>query len=260
VIVGVPDHTLILLVTSDDKVYWHDPTAPPLINIDLIDSDIQGIKGTIVTTRDIVDVANDPTHQGLAAHGISQEYRDRNPGIINKTNPEERELVITHPQQGLLSNALEYIGDQLEKSGKGEEALAAYTQGQKINPHNPIFYQGQLCVLFDAKCFEEAFPVAERALIISQESGDGDDIRRSQRNLGLIHDNLENYEQAEKAYREALTGDEQNAKGNLGLGRVLQATGRTEEARIHAEIAQRNVDLEDTEAIQEIQELLEKIN
>jgi tetratricopeptide (TPR) repeat protein len=168
VVVEIPEHAITLLTTSNNKVYWHD-FLNPQANIEIVSEDIQGTKGEQVTTTDIVEVSHDPLHKGIAAHGITRKYqRRRLPHLIQKEDPRS-DLIINSPQQGIQSNTLQSVANQLEQEDQIPELILTSQTGIAINPHSPFFYNHLIVGLVSEENFQEALKIIDQRLALDYD-------------------------------------------------------------------------------------------
>jgi tetratricopeptide (TPR) repeat protein len=77
------------------------------------------------------------------------------------------------------------------------------------------------------------------------------------RSLGMACAMTDDYKNAEIEFRETVKLDSSNSMGYLGLGKVLELTGRTSESRFYYASALRQVPADEKDALAIAQELLE---
>ena len=153
----LPAHSVTVLITSDEKVYWQDFTPgitlwnyKEITNKDLTGT---GLDGKPLTIADIVALANNPSDKGLHLE-INKWWYNLNMGKIKKIS--YRYLNLFNPEIGLQGHILSNTGKVLRALGRKEEAIEAYRQAIAIIPEDASLYNGLGNALFDLDRKEEA--------------------------------------------------------------------------------------------------------
>ncbi len=194
----VPKHSILFLITSDNKIEWRDMLNP--YEAILTNNEIKGQKndGSPITVKDILDFSKNPKLKSLTFDIKGGEYRKK----FFWVKEGQRQLVtVSKPEHGHQIQLLESVGIRLSNINPEKEA-----NNDNIN-HK-----------------KEAIKIFQKIIDIDPEYFYAYD------NLGIIFNKLEFYEEAAKAYLEVIRIDPKNIEVYNKLGVVLHTLGRNEEA------------------------------
>jgi superkiller protein 3 len=116
------------------------------------------------------------------------------------------------------------LGIALRRTGKLEEAIAAYRQAIKLKPDDADAYINMGNALSDQKKLEDAIAAYRQAIRLKP------DYAYAYNNLGVALSDQKKLEDAIAAYRKAIELDPKYAAAYIGLGNRLSDLGKKEEA------------------------------
>jgi len=158
VLAGGASHSFLIVVTSDDRVFWQDmqdgKEKPELNNQELTKEKMTAINpyNEAVSPLDIVNFANNPTDEGLT-FGVDIEH-------WNKEN-----LITIEPfLYGIERQELINTGFQLTNAGKHSSALEVLEIARQKSPNVADVYLGLAKALRGLGRYEEAIAKCKKAL------------------------------------------------------------------------------------------------
>jgi len=219
---GIPNHSILFLVTTDDHVEWRDMRNATL-NEDLSDGIMVGKKqnGSPLTVVDIVNFSRNPKPEGLMFDIESHEYRNKMPWV---EEGQRRFVAIFEPEHGQQIQILNSVGNVLRSLGRNEEAIEAYKQAIATCPKDADPYNGLGNVLRSLGRNEEAIEAFRQAI------GVDSNYATPYNGLGNTLQSLGRNEEAIEAYKQAISMDPKYTHLYNGLGNTLRSLGRNEEA------------------------------
>lgn len=151
----IPGHTVILLITSDKRIYWRDMLKPS-DNKEITDKDME--KNTI---KDIINFLENPTKKSLNIDMKPDWYRQ------NITTPKGFKpfLEIHEPKIGQESELLFSAGAFLIEKGYYHEAIKAFHQLKIINSEHTYADYGLGYALYCTHHYQEAVKFLRQAII-----------------------------------------------------------------------------------------------
>ena len=193
---AVPEHSVLLLVTSSGEVEWRD-MLDPSFNERLRDEMIVGRKenGTPLTTRDIFEFSKRPTPEGLRF----DLRRDRCKNMLSWLEGGDRmNITVFKSEHGQQIQVLNNTGYALFDLGRSEEAVEAYRQAVALDPKYTDAYYGLGDVLFDLDRSKEAVEAYRKAIALDPKDA------YSYYGLGSSLFDLGRSEEAAEAYQKFL--------------------------------------------------------
>jgi tetratricopeptide (TPR) repeat protein len=121
-----------------------------------------------------------------------------------------------------LFRAHTYLGQIHEAEGRPREAAMAWTKAASLNPGfgKPFYYLGKLYYQWDY--YQEAVKVLEQG---AQTCKDPEDRANINYQLGLAYDNLQQWDNAIRAYEASMKDDPGNIDAKLQIGMTYAAKG-----------------------------------
>jgi len=151
---GVPKHSILFLITSDNKVEWRDMLSP-YISTELNDNEIEGQNsdGSPITINDILEFSKNPKSVSLTFDIKGEEYRKK----FSWVKEGQRQFVtIFKPDEGQQIQALNNIGYALVDLGLYKKAIKAYEKAINIDPEYIDIYNNLGIALSNLGRNEEA--------------------------------------------------------------------------------------------------------
>lgn len=230
--VTIPDHAIILLITTDGKTFWQD-IQMPYRNGELHDKDIQGKTkdGQDISINDIVAFSKKPTLEGLLFK--------LEPNVRRKKMPwsrEERQYVYVLPpeagqQIGLLTNTSWLLWN----SGFTKESIEALKLEIEIAPNSPEAHHDLGDRLVQAGRYKEAIDHIKKAIELNPQND------KSYNNLGRALVKLERYEEAIKVYHKSIAINPEYVAAYNALGNIAYYQGKDDDA---LEMYQRAIEID----------------
>ncbi len=166
---SLPQHSILVLVTSDGKLEWRDMLVPTAN--DEITDDVVGGKsktGKSITAKDVVAYANNPLSEGFV-FGVKRGKFTQKLGLSEE---EARQfLTIFSPEVGHKIQVLNNLGGVLasKDSAFKEEAVEAYQQAIAVSSNFLNLYNGLGDVLYDLGRKKEAIEAYKKGVAIDPD-------------------------------------------------------------------------------------------
>ncbi len=189
----VPEHSILLLVTSDGQVEWRDMLNAKF-NEDLTDEIIAGNNkdGSPLTVSDIVEFSRNPQPEGLMFDIKSGNYRNK----LKWVREEQRQYVtVFEPEYGQQIQILNNMGSVFYELGNFKEAIEAYRQAIALDPKYIYPYDGLGNSLLNLDRDEEAIEAYRQAIALDPKHAN------PYYGLGSALYDLGRKEESVKAYR-----------------------------------------------------------
>ena len=219
--VAIPDHAVIILITTDGRAYWQD-IQMPYRNGELHDKDIQGKTkdGKDIAINDIVAFSKKPTPEGLLFK--------LEPSVRRKKMPWSREeqqfVYVSDPETGQQAGLLANASELLRNSGLTKESIEALKLEVKIAPNHPAAHHDLGGTLARAGRYEESIYYIKKAIELNPQND------RSYYNLGYALVKLERYEEAIKAYHKSIAINPKYVAAYNALGDIAYHQGKNDGA------------------------------
>lgn len=253
---SVPDHSILVLATSDRKVIWMD-MLNYVSNEPLTDEMIQKTTngGKPLKIDDVWEFSNHPTAGGLTLDMDLETFKLQLPGVKEWHSPY---LTLLPPRTGhlvqLLNNtaSLFHIADMKEEAleadrlaiavdpqiadlyknfsltlsslGRYDEAIDAARKAIALDPRHYDSYQNLGKALVKSGRREEAIGVYNKALEIDPRAVD------TYEELGSAFIDLKRFNEALNLYHELILIEPKNVLANLRLGSIYWTFGQNKEA------------------------------
>ncbi|MDP3770261.1 MAG: tetratricopeptide repeat protein [Candidatus Sungbacteria bacterium] len=236
-VADVPRHSILILVTSDNSVFWHDMLNPGF-NSKITDKMIVGknlSKGPL-TAADIARMSEDPSSESIMFDIDSDEYQRKLSGI----NEHQRQFIMVHaPEIGLqaqilnntaniicaLGEAEDEAGHSVEAKVYYDQAVIAYKEAISTVPKYTYAYDGLGLILLNLDRPEEAIEMFRKSIAI--DSRDADVFS----NLGAALNVFGKHQEAMEACIEAREINPTSAWAWFELGKSFYYLGKKEEAK-----------------------------
>lgn len=217
-VVRIPRHSVLLLITSDGTVEWRDMLTSPRNNDILDDRDIEGVKedGTPLTVSDIVSFSRKSQSEGLTFYIKSDRLRRLFPELEEYEPPI---VEVLNPEYGHQMLVMYNLGVSFIELGRYEEAIELFTQIVDIDPQNYTAYFNLGFSLYMLGRYEEAIEAYRKAIDINPK------LYLSYFNLGNCFYKLGSYQKAAEAYQQAINMNPKYAGSYLNLGEALSKLG-----------------------------------
>lgn len=150
---GLRRHSILLIPTSDNKLYWFDMQVP--IYREVSSEDLQGL-----TVADIISFSKNPTGGGLFIRNFSGEK-------FAGKEFQQRGLSLLPPELGQEYQILANTGTALQNAGRYQEAVEAFLQASALNPKDPEICKRLGSALDRAGRTEEALEAYRKAIKIN---------------------------------------------------------------------------------------------
>lgn len=163
----VRDHSILFLITSDDKIEWRDMLKPKS-NALLNNEEIEGQKndGLSITVGDILEFSKNPKSKSLTFNIKGEDYRKKFPWIKEG----QRQFVnIFKPEEGQQIDVLNSLGSIFLKSKRYKEAVELFHKAITIDPNYAYLYKGLGSALLNLERKDEAIKAYYQAIIIDPE-------------------------------------------------------------------------------------------
>lgn len=213
----VRDHSILFLITSDDKIEWRDMLKPKS-NTLLNNEEIEGQKndGSSITVGDILEFSKNLKSKSLTFSIKGEGYRKKFPWIkegqrqfVNIFKPEEgQQIEVLNSLGGIFCNLKRYkeaveifrqaivvdpnyaysykgLGSALLNLGHKDEAIKAYYQAVTLDSEYAHAYNSLGNVLLDFGRKDEAFEVYKKFIDLADIQNDHYLIKRAERILGI---------------------------------------------------------------------------
>lgn len=220
----VPEHSILLLVTSNGDVEWRD-MLNPATNEKLTDEMIEGrnIDDEPLTIKDIIAFAHDSSSNSLIFDIKSDRYGEK----LDWVKKGDRQyIIISRPESGHIIQTLNNIGCSLYSLGLNEEATEAYQRAINIDSKNNNYYPyvGLGLGLSCLHRYNEAIMAYQKAIAINPKDPD------LYINLGESLCHLNHNLKAIMAYQKAIDLNPNYDSPYYYLGRALSDIQRHDEA------------------------------
>jgi tetratricopeptide (TPR) repeat protein len=252
----LPGHSILFLITSDNKVIWMDMLNPHL-NQELTNEMIEGKKdnGAPLETLDIVRFINNENLKRLRFNMVTNSSKDKFWWLKNE---EEKYVNIFKPEVGQFIQTLHNTGSELIMLGKNEDAIKVLNQVIQIDPKYSFSYNGLGNALLKLGKYDDAisayrkainndpnyaFPYKGLGVALSEINKTDEAIRalhqaikinpnyvQAYSYLGNIFKNLKRYDEAIESYNKAILYDSQSVGSYNNLGIIFYETKRYPEA------------------------------
>lgn len=131
---AVPEHVVILTITSDEKVQWREMTG--YLSQDLSNNDLEQSlpDSPALTIDDIVAYSKSGSAQGLplsCPSFVDKHYANQPPEILSNLR---RQLIVSHPEKGTYLEVLGNCGAILQRNGEYDSAIVAFEEVLKKEP------------------------------------------------------------------------------------------------------------------------------
>lgn len=169
-VVSMPRHSILLLVTTDGQVEWRDMLHPEN-KLTLKDENIIGQKdnGKLLTVADIVAFSKDPKPEGI--------------NFIFKSGEYQRSMSVFGPEYGQKLAVLNNLAIILEESVSKEKGskkyfetlnniVELYRETIRLNPKDAFIYSNLGICLYRLGNFEEAIRMFREGIKIDPNSSD----------------------------------------------------------------------------------------
>ena len=160
----VPMHSILVLVTNDNRVEWRDMLNTSA-NGEITDEEIEGKSqtGKPLSVKDVIDFANNPSEEGLMFDIKSEEYRKK----FHWVKEGQRQfLTLFPPEVGQKIQVLHNTGLTLFSLNQFEEAAEVFKQAIAADPKYALPYNGLGGSLLKSGRYEEAVEVYRKAIAI----------------------------------------------------------------------------------------------
>lgn len=204
-------HSITILLTSDNKVYWQDftPDCGYLDNFEITNKKIKATKPDVkpVTTQDILAFLNQSEKSGMQFEIISfnvfatvyvfkpevglqshilESIAIYSTGVDSRLEIEaSRQLIAINPT---YSGGYNSLGCGLSGLGKNNEALEAFRMAIKLNPNEPLFYSNAINMLYRLGRNEEALKTYKKLQTLSAK--DKSLIKRIKSRIAKLKNNV----------------------------------------------------------------------
>ncbi len=253
---NVPDHSILVLSTSDKRVIWLD-MLNYVPNEVLTDEMIQKTTrdGKVLRVDDVWDFSHHPTAGGLILDIDLETFRTQIPGVKEDQSPY---LIVLPPSTGHLVQLLNNTASLLHIADMKEEALVAYQLAIAVDPQIADLYKNFALTLSSVGRYDEAIKAARQAIALDPRHYDsyehlGKALVKSDRpeeaievyqkaleidpravetynNLGSIFIGLQRFNEAVNLYHELILIDPKNVLAHLQLGTIYWTFGQNNEA------------------------------
>jgi len=229
---SLPEHSILVLITSDDKAEWLDMQAPEH-NEEITDTMIKGKSksGKPLTAPDIVAYAKNPSAEGLRFDITTNKI-----GWIKKGQPPF--FSVLPPEIGQRAQILNSLGVAFNDGKNYEQAAEAFSLSIAIAPKFSYPYNGLGNALLDLGRWEEAIKAYRQAIAVDSEYVE------PHNGLGIAFMLLGRYQEALGAYSRAIVINPEYSYSYYGLGGVFLRLGRKKDA---VEFFQKYISLADKE-------------
>lgn len=221
---GVPEHSILFLVTADGQVEWRDMLNPGSNGL-LTDEEIEGQKdnGESLTVADIVAFSENPKPEGLVFSIKSEEYRKKFPFVDKKGY---RQFVsIFGPEYGQKMALLTNVVDSLYNNACYEQAIEGCHEALRLNPKDTSYFYAVLGESLRMLGRDgEAIEIYRKGIKINKND---DDLYLR---LGILLKSSGIYDEAEETYREGIRINPRNKDLYNNLVELLSGNERYKEA------------------------------
>jgi hypothetical protein len=225
----IPGHAIIILITSNKRVFWQDMTEP-YKNGELLDSDIHRVDagGNHIKISDIVDFSKSSlSEKSLRFNVVSKDAVDK---IFLRDNKERKILTLYNLEIGQMAMLLNNMGIKFLYSGFNREAEMAFMYAIRLDPSFAYSYNGLGNAFFETgyntintikslAFFNKAIEAYKRAIETEP------DCLSPYYGWGTVLFNMNHYEEALEKYDEAIEKDAEYPMAHYGKGEVFRVLG-----------------------------------
>lgn len=253
---NVPDHSILVLTTSDKRVVWLD-MLNYVPNETLTDKMIQNTArgGRVLKVSDVWEFSQRPTAGGLTVDIDSETFRSQLPHVKEW---QSSYLTLLPPKTGHLVQLLNNTASLLHIADMKEEALEADRLAIAIDPKIADLYKNFALTLSSLGRYDEAIEAARQAIALDPKHYDsyehlGKALVKSNRleeavgvfskaleidpkavetydALGSVFISLKRFNEGLNLYHELIQIDPKNVLANLRLGSIYYTFERNNEA------------------------------
>lgn len=206
----IPEHAIVLLITSDGSVIWQDMMNPSYYK-ELSDDVIQGTKtdGTPVSTATIVDFSKQPRPEGLIFDVTDRFYRGYLSWIPEGTR---RYMTVFEPEIGHQVGVLGNLAGVFSNLGQIAQATSLHQQLALIISGHPNSYHTLGYALYNLEKYEEAVALYQQAI----RTGTTEEYVCIA--LGRALSRLHRHDEAVEVYQKAIVTNPHQPEGRKALG------------------------------------------
>ena len=220
IVSDVPNHSVLVLVTTDKKTRIMD-MLNPLSNVLITDEMLGGTKedGSMFTVDDIVNFSENPLSPSLTLEFVhGQVY------FSWMKEGEYNFFKIMPPVIGQEIQVLWNLGDIFYDLKEYKKAIKIYQEIIKIDDQNADIYINLSNSFFQLKRYEEAIKASKKAIKINKKDILG------YYNLGFVFYKLKKYKEAVEVFNEVIKINPKYERGYTMLASALEELGKKQEA------------------------------
>jgi len=218
----IPDHAIIILVTSDRRIFWEDMQNTRLSG-ELHTRDIQGKSqvGKDFDISDIADLSKNQNFEGITLELISRESIRRMPWV---KKGEKKYVSFLPPESGQIAMLLGNTTGLLIKEEHFPEALEILKWAEELTPNAQGLYITLANVFYKLGRYEEAIDQYKKAIAQNPNN------ISLYNQLGNAFRRLDRYQEAIQTYEQAVRINPKDEDAYNGLGNILYIMDRNQEA------------------------------
>ncbi len=228
--VNVPGHALMLLVTSDGKVRWHDMLTSRT-NGELTDDMVQD-----ATVAEIGEIARDSSERKAIRFRLSQDaYEERVPWF----STERPHVTAFDPKTGQQIDVLEWTSTFLQEEGQNKESCIAMQKAVELLPDNAELRWNYASTLERIEATEQAIIELRHAIALDPSNPSlynrlGGCLRETKQ----TEEAAAAYREAERLYREAIEEEPESPFHEMHLAFTLSRLERAEDYQASLAVAE----------------------